>query len=89
MVPATALLLGSLATAPFQCARDPDPDKAMEEEPGEALYDLAEQFRERGAESARISTLRYLVEHYPSSRFAARARQELDELGAAAPDASP
>lgn len=64
----------------MQCAREVETEKAFEEEPGEALYKLAEQFRERGDEGARVATLRYLVEHYPSSRFAGRAKQELDEI---------
>jgi hypothetical protein len=82
------LLLGALATAPFQCARDPDPEKVMEEPAEDALYQLAEQFRERGDKEARITTLRFLANRYPSSRLAERARRELDELGAGAPAAS-
>jgi outer membrane protein assembly factor BamD (BamD/ComL family) len=77
-----AFFLLCTGSAPVQCARDPDPDRAIEEEPGEALYGLAEQFRERGDTKARKDTLAYLVQRYPSSRFAARAKQELDELGA-------
>ncbi|MRG93284.1 tetratricopeptide repeat protein [Polyangium spumosum] len=83
--PAAAVLLGALATAPFQCARDPDPEKAMEEPAEDALYELAEQFREKGDKEARITTLRFLVTRYPSSRFAERARRELAELGIASP----
>ena len=64
---------------PQGLAHDVEPDKAMEEEPGEALYNLAEQFRERGDRDARAATLRYLIEHYPTSRFAARARLDLEE----------
>lgn len=81
-LPASLLFVSALSTAPMQCARETEPDKAMEEEPGEALYALAEQFRERGDRDARAATLRYLVDHYPSSRFAERARQDLSELGA-------
>lgn len=76
------LFFGSLGSAPVQCGRDPDPEHAVEEEPAEALYGLAEQFRERGDTKARKDTLDYIVKHYPSSRFAARAKQELDDLGA-------
>lgn len=75
------VVLGSIASAPVQCARDPDPERAIEEEPGEALYGLAEQFREQGNVDARKSTLLYIVKRFPSSRFAKRASQELDELG--------
>ncbi|MDI1430531.1 MULTISPECIES: tetratricopeptide repeat protein [Polyangium] len=87
--PAAALVLGALATAPFQCARDPDPEKAFEEPPEAALYQLAEQFRERGDKEARITTLRFLATRYPSTRLAERARQELAELGSPVPAPSP
>ncbi|UQA58210.1 tetratricopeptide repeat protein [Polyangium aurulentum] len=80
-----AAFVCAVGTAPMQCARDPKPDKAMEEEPGEALYGLAEQFRARGDKDARVATLRYLVNRFPASRFAEMARQDLDALGAPAP----
>jgi TolA-binding protein len=38
---------------------------------------LAEQFRAQGDEAARTRTLEYLIERYPSSREAERARLEL------------
>jgi hypothetical protein len=69
-----------LAVAPFQCASDPDPKKAMEEEPGQALYGLARKFHERGDERARVETLRYIVDRYPSSRFAEMAKQDLAQI---------
>jgi hypothetical protein len=71
--------------APFQCASDPDPSKAREEGPGEALYGLAEQFRQRGDEKARADTLRFIVTRYPKSRFAVMAREDLEKMGAPAP----
>jgi hypothetical protein len=74
-------LLGSVASAPAQCGRDPDPETATEEGPGEALFGLAEQFREQGNVESRKSTLLYIVKRYPSSRFAARAVQDLEALG--------
>jgi len=74
-------ILGSIASAPVQCARDPEPEHAIEEEPGEALYGLAEQFREQGNVEARKSTLLYIVKRYPANRFAARALQDLEALG--------
>ncbi len=77
----TFALLGSIASAPVQCARSPDPDLAIEDEPAEALFGLAEQFREQGNVDARKSTLRYIVKRYPSSRFAERAKRDLEELG--------
>lgn len=81
-------IFGSVATAPVQCARSPEPELAIEEEPGEALFGLAEQFREQGNVEARKSTLLYIVKHYPSSRFAARAKQDLEALGSTPPAAS-
>ncbi len=74
----SVLLVGALlAQAPLQCSREPDPELRREETPPEALYGLAERFRSRGDEAARRETLEFLVERYPSSRFAVRARQEL------------
>lgn len=91
-----AISLGSIvfaaaaSFAPFQCASEPKPELAREEEPGEALYHLAEQFKAKGASAARADTLRYLVKMYPTSRFAEAARLDLEELaspndGSAAP----
>lgn len=86
-VAAAALVVASVGTAPMQCAREPEPEMAHEEDPPEALYGLAEQFKERGDREARVTTLRYLVARFPSSRFAAMARQDLESLGAPVPDA--
>ena len=68
----------SLSGAPFQCASDPDPERAIEDSAPEALWNLAEEFRERGDEDARRTTLEHLVERYPSSRFAQRAELALE-----------
>jgi hypothetical protein len=76
---AACLALGSVG-APFQCASKIDPDKRMEDEPGEALYGLAEKFKAQGNQAARADTLRYIVARYPASRFAEAARQELAAL---------
>jgi hypothetical protein len=81
-------LLGSIASAPVQCGRDPDPETSMEEGPGEAIYGLAEQFREQGNVEAQKSTLTYIVKRFPSSRFAKRAKQDLEALGVKADPAS-
>jgi hypothetical protein len=75
------VFFGSVASAPFQCARNADPESAIEEEPGEALFGLAEQFREQGNVEGRKSTLLYIVKRYPASRFATRATQDLEALG--------
>ncbi len=68
-------------TAPFQCASDPDPDRATEDSAPAALWDLAERFRADGDIASRERTLRYLVERYPSSRYARRAELALDDSG--------
>jgi hypothetical protein len=82
---ALPMLLAALAQAPLQCTGEPEPASALEETPGEALYRLAERFRERGDREAWRATLRYLVERYPSSRFAAAARRDLEEDAAGPP----
>ncbi len=73
-----------LALAPLQCSRPPAEHPEYEDSPAEALWDLSERFREAGDEAARRRTLEYLIERYPSSRFAERARVTLDREGASA-----
>ena len=84
----TVLLAATLAVlaAPLQCERSPDPELRREETPDEALQGLADRFAAAGDEAARRATLEYLVERYPSSRFAPHAREELarDRGGGAA-----
>jgi len=67
-----------LVVAPFQCASDPNPARRMEDSAPEALWSLAERFRSCGDEDARRVTLQQIIEQYPSSREATRARQALD-----------
>lgn len=76
-----SVLLVALANAPFQCASDPDPERRLEDTPSEALWMLAERFGEEGDPAARRTTLEQLVERYPSSREAERARLELEGRG--------
>lgn len=71
---ATATLF---AQAPLQCSREPEPELRRYETPPEALYGLAERFKAKGDKEAYRDTLTYLVERYPSSRFAERAKQDL------------
>jgi hypothetical protein len=66
-----------LGYAPLQCSGEPDPALRRYETPGEALYDLAGQFKSKGDEKAWRSTLEYLVARYPNSRFASMARDDL------------
>lgn len=74
---AFALLLALLA--PLQCSRPPEEHPQYEDSPAEALFDLATRFGEQGDEPARRRTLEYLIERYPSSRFAEAARVALRE----------
>lgn len=73
-----AALLGA-GGAPLQCAGEPSAATATEDDPGEALYGLAGRFREAGDRAAWEKTLRYIIERYPSSRFAATAQMDLEE----------
>jgi hypothetical protein len=75
-----ALFLGaclSLGFAPLQCGSG-DPEDVPSETPPEALYHLSEHFQKQGDEKARVETLEFLIERYPNSRFAVRARNELE-----------
>ena len=82
------VLAAALAVAPFQCPSDPDPQNAREETPGEALYALAQKFRAAKDTKAEERTLRFIVERYPNSRFAAQAEDDLKKLGSAAASTS-
>jgi len=73
--------LAALGYAPLQCASEPDETLRRNETPDEAVYGLAEKFREHGNEAAWRETLEYLIERYPNSRHAARARQDLGQGG--------
>jgi hypothetical protein len=75
-------LVAAFANAPFQCASEVGPERRMYEDPSEVLYTLAERFEASGDREARAATLRYLVERYPTSRFAHMARMDLEALGA-------
>lgn len=81
----SAALLLALSAAPYQCAREPDPNRRLEDDPAEAVYKLADRFKTEGKAEARTTTLKYLVERYPTSRFAGMARLELEAMGQALP----
>ena len=73
-------VLAALAgQAPLQCASDPEPELRRYETPGEALYELATQFKAKGDEKAWRTTLEYLIARYPNSRHAEMARSDLAE----------
>jgi len=73
---AAMLALGIMLSAPYQCATEPN-ERATEDSAPKALWMLAERFGSESNASARETTLRQLLEQYPSSRYAERARQEL------------
>ena len=45
-------LLAALGTAPMQCRHDPDPNLRREDDAGDALYSLAQDFRAKGDEES-------------------------------------
>ncbi|MBI5516763.1 MAG: hypothetical protein HY909_23465 [Deltaproteobacteria bacterium] len=77
MTPRAPLLALLLGVAPVQCPTRRGPELAREDTPGDALWGLAERFGQRGDEASRRATLEFLVERYPSSRFAPEARRLL------------
>jgi len=78
-IAAVVLGLATLGQAPLQCGGEPDYSLRQHETPGEALYGLAEQFKAEGDEAAWRKTLERLIERYPNSRFAARAKLDLQK----------
>jgi hypothetical protein len=78
---ALVLCLAAFAYAPLQCGSEPDEALRRNETPDEALYGLAQKFHEDGNEAAWRETLKYLIDRYPNSRHAVRARQDLGEGG--------
>jgi outer membrane protein assembly factor BamD (BamD/ComL family) len=71
------LAVAALSAAPFQCGHDYGPELRHEEGPGDALWQLAQKFHDEHDDAAARRTLQYLVERYPSSRWAGAAREEL------------
>jgi TolA-binding protein len=71
-----SLAVALLMAAPYQCASN-EPARPVEDSAPEALWILAERFKAEGNTGARETTLRQIVDAYPSSRYAQRARQEL------------
>ncbi len=80
------VLFAALSLAPFQCASDPDPERSMEDSAPRALWDLSERFREQDDDRARRETLEWLIERYPSSRYARRAERALGREAPAQPE---
>jgi hypothetical protein len=63
----------------MQCAKERDPALRRDDDPGEALYDLAQDFKVKGNTSSYRDTLHFIVLRYPSSRRAVAARAELGD----------
>ena len=64
--------------APVQCG-EPEPIRyADRDDPAEVVFDLGKRLDARGEHGAAAMTWRYLIERYPSSRYAQRARAELE-----------
>ncbi len=80
-IAAAGALLAALGNAPLQCGHGSDSKLRTEDDAGDALYALAQDFHAKGDEQASKQTLRYLVEHYPSNRHAPEARAELGGSG--------
>lgn len=73
-----ALLLASGAVAPLQCPARRPVELRHEESPEEALWLLSERFGSSQSVVARRATLEFLIERYPTSRYAERARIALE-----------
>jgi hypothetical protein len=83
---AAGLALAILVRAPLQCSHHgDDPTLRTEDRAGDALWGLAHDFRAKHEDAAARGTLQYLVERYPSSRYAAAARDELANLADGGP----
>lgn len=85
----SAALFLALSIAPYQCARDPGPNRRVEDDPAEALYKLAERFQASGNPDACATTLKYAIERYPTSRYAKMAASTLEEMSRGAPTPVP
>lgn len=69
-------LLSVGGAAPFQCGGGSE-NAPHQPDAGDALWDLAQDFHKQGNDAAAKTTLKYLVDHFPSNRHAQAARDEL------------
>ena len=67
-------LASVIAFAPLQCPSPQHPAAAREDGPTDSLWALANQFGQENNSASRDRTLRFLIDRYPSSRNAERAR---------------
>jgi len=70
------LALCTALLAPYQCATSKE-TRPLEDTAPKALWLLSERFQKDGDNKARDTTLHQIVEQYPGSRYASRARSEL------------
>jgi len=78
---AALVVFGLFASAPLQCGGgDAESTERRSETPGEALYGLAQEFKARGDDDGWRRTLEYLKRRYPNSRFAVRAKNDLERV---------
>jgi len=75
---AASALVATLGNAPMQCGHGGSTGSVHEQEAGDALYALSQDFQKQGNDEASKQTLRFLVAKYPSNRHAPEARAELD-----------
>jgi len=70
----------ALWAAPVQCG-EPEPVRyPRQEHPAQAVYQLAERLRDHGEARAAEEAWRMVVERWPSTRWAERARIRLEAL---------
>ena len=74
---AASLAAVALAIAPLQCPHDTDAAHCWDDAPGDGLWELAQKLRADHDDAAARRTLEFLLERYPSSRYAPAAREEL------------
>lgn len=77
------VLMGLMALAPMQCPSKEDPALRRSDSAGDALYELAQDFRAKGNDASYRETLRFLMARYPSNRRAVAAKIELESASSA------
>jgi len=78
-----AVAVAMMSLAPIQCGHTPDAELREDETPGDALWALAQRFKNAHDTAGERQTLQYLVERYPASRWIGPAKDELAQLGGA------
>jgi outer membrane protein assembly factor BamD (BamD/ComL family) len=81
---AAPLAAVAFAVAPLQCPHENDAAHCWDDAPGDGLWDLAQKFRDNHDDAAARRTLEFLVERYPSSRYAPAAREQIAGDGGSA-----